>query len=102
MLVLALAHQIREDNYTIFTQNITAKSNEFLRLNLILNNLVYCGYETNCSEHTQTRPDRRASIAEHAFFVERHSWFSDIPFFKMPSLPRENRKFSYQVNPDLF
>ena len=40
-LVLALAHQIGENNCTIFTQDISAKSNEFLRLNLILNNLVH-------------------------------------------------------------
>ena len=40
-LVLALAHQVGEDNCTIFTQDISAKSNEFLRLNLILNNLVH-------------------------------------------------------------
>lgn len=40
-LVLALAHEIGEDNCTIFTQDITQKSNEFLRLNLILNNLVH-------------------------------------------------------------
>ena len=40
-LVLALAHQISEQNCTIFTQDISAKSDEFLRLNLILNNLVH-------------------------------------------------------------
>lgn len=40
-LVLALAHQIDEKNCTIYTQDISAKSNEFLRLNLILNNLVH-------------------------------------------------------------
>ena len=40
-LVLALAHQIGEDNCTIYTQDITQKSNEFLRLNLILNGLVH-------------------------------------------------------------
>ena len=40
-LVLALAHQIGEDNCTIYTQDISQKSNEFLRLNLILNNLVH-------------------------------------------------------------
>lgn len=40
-LVLALAHQIGEDNCSLFTQDITQKSNEFLRLNLILNNLVH-------------------------------------------------------------
>ena len=40
-LVLALAHQIGEENCAIYTQDISAKSNEFLRLNLILNNLVH-------------------------------------------------------------
>ena len=40
-LVLALAHQIEKDNTTIYTQDISSKSNEFLRLNLILNNLVH-------------------------------------------------------------
>lgn len=40
-LLLALAHQIGEDNCTIFSQDISQKSNEFLRLNLILNNLVH-------------------------------------------------------------
>jgi len=40
-LILALAHEIGEDNCTIFTQDISQKSNEFLRLNLILNNLVH-------------------------------------------------------------
>lgn len=40
-LVLALAHQIGEENCTLYTQDISQKSNEFLRLNLILNNLVH-------------------------------------------------------------
>lgn len=40
-LVLALAHQIGEDRCTIYTQDISSKSNEFLRLNLILNDLVH-------------------------------------------------------------
>lgn len=40
-LVLALAHQIGENNCTIYTQDISQKSNEFLRLNLILNNLIH-------------------------------------------------------------
>lgn len=40
-LVLALAHNIGENNCTIYTQDISQKSNEFLRLNLILNNLVH-------------------------------------------------------------
>lgn len=40
-LVLALAHEIGENNCSIYTQDISQKSNEFLRLNLILNNLVH-------------------------------------------------------------
>lgn len=40
-LILALAHEIGEDNYTLYTQDISQKSNEILRLNLILNNLVH-------------------------------------------------------------
>ena len=40
-LLLALAHQIGENNCTIYSQDISQKSNEFLRLNLILNSLVH-------------------------------------------------------------
>ncbi len=40
-LLLALAHQIGEENCTIYSQDISQKSNEFLRLNLVLNNLVH-------------------------------------------------------------
>lgn len=40
-LILALAHQIGEEKCTIYTQDISQKANEFLRLNLILNNLVH-------------------------------------------------------------
>ena len=40
-LVLALAHEIGEENCTIYTQDFSQKSNEFLRLNLVLNNLVH-------------------------------------------------------------
>ena len=40
-LLLALAHEIGEENCTLYTQDISQKSNEFLRLNLILNNLVH-------------------------------------------------------------
>ncbi len=40
-LLLSIAHEIGEENCTIFSQDISQKSNEFLRLNLILNNLVH-------------------------------------------------------------
>ena len=40
-LLLSLAHKIGENKCTIYTQDISQKSSEFLRLNLILNNLVH-------------------------------------------------------------
>lgn len=38
-LLMALAHQIGEDRCSIFSQDISEKSSDMLRLNLILNNL---------------------------------------------------------------
>lgn len=40
-LILALAHEIGEDRCMLYAQDISQKSNEILRLNLILNNLVH-------------------------------------------------------------
>lgn len=39
-LLMALAHQVGEDRCTIFSQDISQRSNKMLKLNLILNNLV--------------------------------------------------------------
>ena len=39
-LLIALAHQVGEDKCTIFSQDISQRSNKMLKLNLILNNLV--------------------------------------------------------------
>lgn len=39
-LLMALAYQIGEDRCTIFSQDISQRSNKMLKLNLILNNLV--------------------------------------------------------------
>lgn len=40
-LLMNLAHEIGEDKYTIYSQDISQKSSGLLRLNLILNNLVH-------------------------------------------------------------
>ena len=39
-LLMALAHQVGEDRCTIYSQDISQKSNKMLKLNLVLNNLV--------------------------------------------------------------
>jgi len=54
-LVLAVAHEIGENNCSIFTQDISQKSNEFLRLNLILNNLVH-SLQNVVHDNTLTNP----------------------------------------------
>ena len=40
-LLMNLAHAIGEDKCTIYSQDISQKSSNLLRLNLILNNLVH-------------------------------------------------------------
>lgn len=40
-LLMAIAHRIGEQNCTIYSQDISQKSSTFLRINLILNNLVH-------------------------------------------------------------
>ena len=40
-LLMSLAHAIREDRCTLYSQDISQKSSGMLRLNLILNNLVH-------------------------------------------------------------
>jgi len=54
-LLLALAHEIGEEDCTLYTQDISQKSNEFLRLNLILNNLVH-SLDNVVHDNTLLRP----------------------------------------------
>lgn len=54
-LLLALAHEIGEADCTLYTQDISQKSNEFLRLNLILNNLVH-SLDNVVHDNTLLRP----------------------------------------------
>jgi type I restriction enzyme M protein len=71
-LVLALAHQIGEDKCSIYTQDISQKSNEFLRLNLILNNLVH-SLNYVIQGNTLTKPfhlnDKRNKLAQFDYVV---------------------------------
>lgn len=58
-LLLSLAHQIGEDKCTIYSQDISQKSSEFLRLNLILNNLVH-SLNNVIKGNTLTRPHHKS------------------------------------------
>jgi type I restriction enzyme M protein len=54
-LLMNLAHQIGEDKCTVYSQDISQKSSNLLRLNLVLNNLVH-SIENVIQGNTMTDP----------------------------------------------
>lgn len=78
-LILALAHQIGEDNCTIYTQDISQKSSELLRLNLILNNLVH-SLSNVIHGDTLTNP---AHLNEERNGLKQFDYIVSNPPFKM-------------------
>ncbi len=84
-LVLALAHQIGEENCTIYTQDISQKSNEFLRLNLILNNLVH-SLGNLVHGNTLTEPahynETKTRLAEFDYIVSNPPFKTDFSEYR--------------------
>lgn len=84
-LVLALAHQIGEENCTIYTQDISQKSNEFLRLNLILNNLVH-SLGNVVHGNTLTEPahynEAKTRLAEFDYIVSNPPFKTDFSDYR--------------------
>lgn len=84
-LVLALAHQIGEENCTIYTQDISQKSNEFLRLNLILNNLVH-SLGNLVHGNTLTEPahynETKTRLAEFDYIVSNPPFKTDFSDYR--------------------
>ena len=84
-LVLALAHQIGEENCTIYTQDISQKSNEFLRLNLILNNLVHSLVNV-VHGNTLTEPahynETKTRLAEFDYIVSNPPFKTDFSEYR--------------------
>lgn len=84
-LVLALAHQIGEENCTIYTQDISQKSNEFLRLNLILNNLVH-SLGNVIHGNTLTEPahynEKKTRLAEFDYIVSNPPFKTDFSEYR--------------------
>mgnify|MGYP006281001003 CR=1 FL=1 len=78
-LLMSLAHQIGEDKCTIYTQDISQKSSEFLRLNLVLNNLVHSMHHVikgNTLLHPYHRNDEKTDLKKFDYIVSN-------PPFKM-------------------
>ena len=84
-LLLALAHQIGEENCTIYSQDISQKSNEFLRLNLILNNLVH-SLGNVVHGNTLTEPahynETRTRLAEFDYIVSNPPFKTDFSEYR--------------------
>lgn len=80
-LLMALAHQIGEDRCTIFSQDISQKSSDMLRLNLILNNLVDSVHNI-VQGNTLTHPahkEKDGSLKKFDFIVSNPPFNLDFP-----------------------
>lgn len=72
-LLMSLAHQIGEDNCTIYSEDISQKSATMLRLNLILNNLT----------HSIPNVVRTNTIAQPYYLDTKFDYIVSNPPFKL-------------------
>ena len=83
-LLMALAHQIEEDRCSIFSQDISEKSSEMLRLNLILNSLsaslpnVVRGNTLTEPSHTESN----GALKKFDFIVSNPPFKLDFPEYR--------------------
>ena len=93
-LLMALAHAIGEDRCSIYSQDISEKSSEMLRLNLILNNLI--GSLPNIIQgNTLTEPAHKESdgrLKTFDFVVSNPPFKLDFPEYS-DSLTADSMRF---------
>ncbi len=77
-LLMALAHQIGEERCSIFSQDISEKSTEMLRLNLILNNFA-ASLPNVVQGNTLTEPSHK----EHNGVLRKFDFIVSNPPFKL-------------------
>ena len=80
-LLMALAHQIGENRCSIYSQDISQKSSQMLRLNLILNNLA-ASIQNVVQGNTLLRPGHRnpdGSIRRFDFGISNPPFKLDFP-----------------------
>ncbi len=81
-LLMALAHQIGEERCTIYSQDISQRSNKMLKLNLILNNLVH-SLDNAIQGDTLTAPyhknDAGTALRQFDFIVSNPPFKVDFP-----------------------
>lgn len=78
-LLIALAHQVGEDKCTIFSQDISQRSNKMLKLNLILNGLV-ASLDNVIQGDTLVSPYHKSSDGTH---LKQFDYVVSNPPFKM-------------------
>lgn len=91
-LLMNLAHQIGEDKCTIFSQDISQKSSNLLRLNLILNKLVHSIHNI-IQGNTLVKPahkDRSGRLATFDFIVANPPFKLDFSDFRDELDKKEN------------
>ena len=83
-LLMALAHQIGEDRCSIFSQDISEKSSEMLRLNLILNSLS-ASLPNAVQGNTLTEPSHtepNGALKKFDFIVSNPPFKLDFPEYR--------------------
>ena len=83
-LLMALAHQIGEERCTIYSQDISEKSSEMLRLNLILNNFA-SSLQNVVQGNTLTEPSHKednGTLKRFDFIVSNPPFKLDFPEFR--------------------
>lgn len=83
-LLMALAHQIGEDRCSIFSQDISEKSSEMLRLNLILNNFA-ASLPNVVQGNTLTEPSHKennGTSKKFDFIVSNPPFKLDFPEYR--------------------
>ena len=72
-LLMSLAHQIGEENCTIYSEDISQKSSNMLRLNLVLNNLT----------HSIPNIIKTNTIAQPTYLDDKFDYIVSNPPFKL-------------------
>lgn len=109
-LLLSLADKIGTNNCTIYSQDISQKSTQFLRINLILNKLVHSLHNV-VEGNTLTRPEHKNpknndKLMQFNFIVSNPPFKTDFSsnietlkadkydrfFAGLPSIPKEDKK----------
>ena len=91
-LLMSLAHQIGEDKCTIYSQDISQKSSNLLRLNLILNKLVHSIHNV-IQGNTLVKPahkDKSGGLGTFDYIVANPPFKLDFSDFRDELDKREN------------